>query len=127
MKIKFLVVGLFVFSMAVGANAQQILRANVPFAFKVGDELLPAGDYQFILAGNDRSFRVTSGKSSAVALVLTRMAAGIHTTPADAHVVFDKIGHQYWLAEIWIPGVDGFDLHNMTEKHEHQIINVPTK
>jgi hypothetical protein len=68
-----------------------------------------------------------SSKETATGLVLTRMAAGIHTTPRDAHVVFDKVGDQYWLAEIWIPGEDGIDLHNTTLKHEHRIINVQVK
>ncbi len=127
MRIKFLVVSLFLFSTVAAAYAQQGLRANIPFAFKVGDKQLPAGNYQFLPAGNNQSIRVVSDKDSAIALVLTRLAAGIHTTPRDAHVVFDKMGEQYWLAEIWIPETDGFDLHNMTEKHEHKIIDMPVK
>ena len=127
MRIKFFVASLFLFSTVAAAYAQQSLQANIPFAFKVGNKQLPAGNYRFIPTGEDRSIRVVSDKDSAVGLVLTRLAAGIHTTPNDAHVVFDKMGEQYWLAEIWIPGIDGFDLNNMAEKHEHRIINMPVK
>ncbi len=124
---RLITVSLFLFSMAAAAYAQTSLHANIPFAFKVGDKQLPSGDYQFIPAVDNQSLRVVSQKDSAVALVLSRLAAGIHTTPKDAHVVFDKVGDQYWLAEIWIPNIDGFDLHNMTEKHEHRIIDMPVK
>ncbi len=55
---------------------------------------------------------------------LTRVAAGMHTSPADGHVVFDKIGDAYTLAEIWIPGQDGYILAVTKAKHEHRIINV---
>ena len=127
MRIKILVASLFLFSTVAATFAQKSLQANIPFAFKVGDKQLPAGNYQFTRDTNDQSIRVVSQKDSAVTLVLTRLAAGIHTTPQDAHVVFDKMGEQYWLAEIWIPGIDGFDLHNMTEKHEHRIIDMPAK
>jgi hypothetical protein len=128
MRIKFFVASLFLIStVAVVYAQQQSLRANIPFAFTVGSKQLPAGDYQFTTNTNDRNVRVSSNKDSALAVILTRMAAGIHTTTEDAHVVFDKLGDQYFLAEIWIPGVDGFDLHNTTQKHEHRIINVPVK
>ena len=69
--------------------------------------------------------RVTDGsKDMAVAQVLTRLAAGMHTSPADGHVVFDKIGDVYTLAEIWIPGQDGYVLAVTKAKHEHRIVNV---
>ncbi len=128
MRIKFLVASLFLFSMVAAAYAQEgALQANIPFAFKVADKQLPAGDYDFTWAANSQNIRVASSKNTAVALVLTRLAAGIHKTPQDAHVVFDKMGDQYWLAEIWIYGIDGFSLHNMKEKHEHRIIDIPVK
>jgi hypothetical protein len=127
MRIKFLVASLFLFSMVTSSYAQTSLRASIPFAFKVGDKQLSSGEYQFIWTANTQSIRVVSDKDSGIAIVLTRLAAGIHTTAKDAHVVFDKVGEQYWLAEMWIPGVDGFDLHNMTEKHEHRIIDMPVK
>ncbi len=128
MRTKLLVASLFLISTVVAMYAQTVsLRANIPFAFTAGQKQLPAGEYSFTPTANGETVRVASNKDTALALVLTRMAAGIHTTPKDAHVVFDKMGDQYFLSEIWIPGVDGFDLHNTTQKHEHQIINVPVK
>jgi hypothetical protein len=108
MRIRFLMATLFLFSIVASAYAQLKpgLRANIPFAFTVGKKQLPAGEYKFISV-NEGNIRVMSGKETALATVLTRLAAGIHTTPTDAHIVFDKEGDQYFLAEIWAPGIDG--------------------
>jgi hypothetical protein len=57
--------------------------------------------------------------------IVTRLAAGMHTTPKNSHVVFDKIGDIRYLSELWTPGVDGFMLGSPKGKHEHEIIDVP--
>jgi hypothetical protein len=107
---------------------RQLLRVvNISFEFRVGGKVLPAGQYKF--AQDDRGQFVTitsAGKSTVRAQihVITRLAAGMHTTPKDAHLVFDKVGSVRHLAELWIPGEDGFMLHSMKEQHEHEIIDV---
>jgi hypothetical protein len=101
------------------------VRVNIPIAFNVSGKVLPAGDYVFSPTADDRSVRVAGEKDSAVALVLTRLAAGIHTTPGDSHIVFDKIGEDYFLSEIWIPGRDGFVLRATEENHTHRVLNAP--
>jgi beta-xylosidase len=60
-----------------------------------------------------------------MALIQTRIAAGIHTSAQDAHIVFDKVGNSYLLSEIWAPGIDGYMLNVTKEKHEHMIVNTP--
>ncbi len=107
------------------AQTVQSLRANIPFQFIVGGKALPAGEYNFIR--NEGSFQVVSVKKgpSAVALVITMLGGEIHTTPQDAHIVFDKVGDSYFLSEIWIPQMDGFLLNATKEKHEHRTINIP--
>ncbi len=107
------------------AQTVQSLRANIPFQFIVEGKALPPGEYNFIR--NEGSFQVVSVKKgpSAVALVITTLGGGIHTTPQDAHIVFDKVGDSYFLSEIWIPQMDGFLLNATKEKHEHRTINIP--
>ena len=60
-------------------------------------------------------------------MVLTRTAGAIHNTPADAHLVFDKVGEAYTLSEIWFPGTDGYMLNILKEQHEHRVVDVPVK
>lgn len=115
--------------LVVSASAQTTVRANIPFAFTAAGKVLPAGQYEFLRQANDTTIRVTGSAkgSSAVAMVVTRLAASIHTTPQDAHVVFDKVGEQHFLSEIWIPGVDGFLLYSTKGKHEHEVVDVPSR
>lgn len=102
-------------------------RANIPFQFTASGKVLPAGQYDFTREANDEAIRVAAvGKGpSVIAVAITRLGAGIHNTPQDSHIVFDKIGETYTLSEVWFPGVDGFMLHITKEKHEHRMVNVP--
>jgi hypothetical protein len=111
----------------VPATAVEGLRVNIPFQFMVGKAILPAGHYSIIRSTDDLAVRVVGeGKEpSADAMVLTRLAGDIHTTPKDAQVVFDKIGDKYILSEVWIPGTDGYLLSATKEKHEHKVVNSP--
>ncbi len=110
------------------AKAAQSVRATIPVPFIVEGKALPAGQYDFIPNTDDRTVQVLAvGKGeSANALIVTRLSAEIHTTPKDAHVVFDKTGDIYILSELWIPGIDGYVLHITKGKHEHRTINTPS-
>ncbi len=111
-------------------RAAEGCRAKIPFQFTVERTSLPAGEYDFVPSPDNGTIRVTTagkGKSGAAdALVVTRLAQGIHTTSQDAHIVFDKVGEIYILSELWFPGFDGYLVHSTKEKHEHKIINVPS-
>ncbi|MGB8959678.1 MAG: hypothetical protein WCC00_11785 [Candidatus Aminicenantales bacterium] len=121
-----LTVGFFALLAAAAAYGQNAtIRAQIDFPFIVEGRTLPAGTFDFVLDDTASVFRVTGGgKEMAAAQVLTRTAAGMHTSPADGHVVFDKMGEAYTLAEIWIPGQDGYVLAVTKAKHEHRIVNV---
>ncbi len=55
---------------------------------------------------------------------MTRLSGEIHTTPQDAHLVFDKVGDTYLLSELWIPGEDGYLLQITKGAHEHIVLNI---
>jgi len=102
------------------------LQATIPYQFTAEGKVYAAGEYTFARDVAASSFTIRGpGKVSGLAVVITRLAGAIHTTPADAHLVFDTIGQTYYLSEIWIPGQDGFLLNSTKEKHEHRIVNVP--
>jgi hypothetical protein len=121
-----LTVGFFVLLATAAAYGQNaVLRAQIDFPFIVEGRTLPAGTYDFMRDDSASVFKVTDGgKNQAAAPVLTRLAAEIHTSPADGHIVFDKIGDAYTLAEIWIPGQDGYALAVTKAGHAHKIVNV---
>jgi hypothetical protein len=104
------------------------VRADIPFQFTAAGRVYPAGEYTFTPGSGPVKTAVTimgPGNVSGVVTILTRTAGGIHTTPKDAHVVFDVMGDTYFLSELWIPGDDGYVLNITTERHTHRIINVP--
>ncbi len=108
---------------AYGQNA--VLRAQIDFPFMVDGRTLPAGTYDFARDDASTIFKVSDeGKNQAAAPILTRLTMEMHTSPADGHIVFDKIGDAYTLAELWIPGEDGYVLAMTKAKHEHRVINV---
>jgi hypothetical protein len=119
------VASLFVLLAAAITYGQQSVRVNIPFEFTVSGKVLPAGNYSFVPTSDNRSIRVAGEKESAIAVVLTRLAAEMHTSPGDSHIVFDKIGDKHFLSEIWIPGSDAFVLNTTKEQHQHDILNVP--
>lgn len=102
-----------------------VLRAPIDFPFMVGGKTLPAGTYDFARDNTASVFTVTGGgKNMAAAQIMTRLAVEMHTSPADGHIVFDKVGDVYTLAEIWVPGQDGYVLAVTKAKHEHRVVNV---
>jgi|WetSurMetagenome_2_1015567.scaffolds.fasta_scaffold66612_3 hypothetical protein len=128
MKIRILVVAGTLALLAASAVYAQTLSVDVPFGFTAAGTQFPSGHYQFTPASGNRSVRIDGPENhKAIAQVLTRLAGAIHTTPKDAHVVFDKVETQYFLSEIWIPQQDGYDMYNTKAKHEHKVIDVPVQ
>ena len=129
MRTKILVtIGVLTVLVVTCAYAQgQSVRAKIPFQFTVSGKVLPAGQYDFMRDANDEAIRVVGERKTpgVIAMIVTRLGAGIHTTPEDAHIVFDKVGDTYFLSEVWVPGVDGFLLHSTKGKHEHRTVDVP--
>ena len=128
MKIKImLVVGLVALLAGVSGYGQQTvtLKAQIDFPFKVEGKVLPAGAYEFALDAQAMAFRVQGqGSNGALAPVMTRLAGAMHTTPQDAHLIFDVVGDTYILSELWIPGEDGYLVQMTKGVHTHKVINV---
>ena len=80
---------------ATGAYAQSFVKADVPFAFRVGSAQLPAGTYKINVTG-DNIIAIQNGRSSALSSV--RREDARNTGPK---LVFHHLGSQYFLAEIW--------------------------
>jgi hypothetical protein len=102
-------------------------RVKISFPFSAGGKQFPAGQYFFAPDDAARVVKLTSvdGKANASIPVLTRTARAIHTTPADTHVVFDKVGQTPVLSELWIPGRDGYVLNAPAKEHEHEVVDAP--
>jgi hypothetical protein len=112
------------------AHAQAVpIRATIPHTFTAGGKQLPAGRYEIFRDPASQVIRLSSDdkKNTVLLTTLTRTAAAIHNTPADSHLVFDKMGETYILAELWVPGIDGYVFNTTKEQHEHQVVDVAVK
>jgi hypothetical protein len=96
--------------------------AQIPFEFRAGKKVLPAGTYIFD-ASHPKKVVICNQKGVTVAEVPvpTRLAQRDHSSN-DASLVFDKVENEHFLAEFWLPGVDGFFLVGAQIEHTHVAI-----
>jgi hypothetical protein len=102
-------------------NALRSATMNVDFSFVVAGSVLPAGSYVLEVDQSRVLVRPKSGGGEgAFAGVITRL--GRHDNDADPELVFDKIGGQYHLSELWLPGQDGYLMLGTKEQHDHRVL-----
>jgi hypothetical protein len=84
---------------ATGAYAQSYAKANVPFAFNVGAKQLPAGTYEIkSLSQSPNLIMIRNYETMAGALSIARREGPRST---ESKLVFDRVGTQYFLTEVW--------------------------
>ena len=95
--------------MAVGAEAQtlgsQTIRANVPFAFNVGQTSLPAGVYTVTIlnpTSDRKALQIRSADGKVNAIVHT-VGAG-SSLAENAKLVFRRYGDRYFFAQVQMAG-----------------------
>ena len=101
--------GISVFTMfAVSASAklENTVRAAIPFAFTIGDTILPAGTYTFEPLSqwnvpNHILVRGTERKSEAIVLTIEAQSREFQT---GTKMEFNQYNDKYFLAAIWTPG-----------------------
>ena len=97
---------LFAVLMVPATQAQSIiLQAEIPFDFAVGNNWLPAGEYQVTKPNSHGVILIQSqdARSSAHAMTIGGQAG---KTGHVGKLVFNRYGEQYFLSKIWAPGSD---------------------
>jgi hypothetical protein len=96
------------FATAVASNAQSRspkLKADIPFAFTVGDRVLSAGTYTVgqITSASDDGLLIRSRDGHQKAIRLTNLVlAG--KAKKRAMLTFHRYGDTYYLAQVWVAG-----------------------
>ena len=96
---------------AVSAQAQTALNYKtfaVPFSFKVGNKVLPAGEYKITAENQIIRVQKINGKENAVSLV--QRTRGANHNLSDAKLTFRRYGDQYYLSTVWLPDSLGREL-----------------
>lgn len=96
---------------AIAAQAQVdsgvTIEANVPFAFTVNDTTLPAGKYSVKVVDGDTlnvmEIRSAAGRTAVLFDTETAQADG---APRKSELVFNKIGDNYFLSQVFLGGDD---------------------
>jgi hypothetical protein len=108
-----------------GLHAQTMkLHAAIPFAFRVGENILPAGEYNISHSNNIFIIREASGGHSAI--VMTTGALLSNESP-DSRLSFHRYGENYFLANVWTRGSrDGCELpKSRAEKEFARSVGLP--
>ena len=115
---------------AAPAPTQNIFK--VPFEFEAGGKKLPKGDYS-ITATSDQQVTLrqeSTGKEIQVAVL--RKLAQAASPVAEPQLLFDAVGNfepsyteyytVYILAEVWLPGQDGLEVHTTKGAHQTKVV-----
>ena len=95
---------------AASAQAQTALNYKtfaVPFSFKVGNKVLPAGEYKITADNQIIRVQKTDGKETTV--TLTQRTRGTNNEN-NAKLTFRRYGDQYYLSQVWLPDSLGREL-----------------
>ncbi len=108
------------------AQAADLVTANIPFSFAVGNATLPAGDYRMKVDWNNQLVVIQdlkSGKETPAPLITT-LARAPRGNP-EPRVVFDELKDgTHILSEVWLGDFDGALVGATKGKHEHRTINL---
>jgi len=106
------------------ASAQDILEANIPFAFMSSGKVHDAGRYEFRVIDDGQMLEFTGpAGAGGFVEVMTRLALPA-TDLADGQLLFDKVGDTYYLSQMWIPEQEGFLIHEAAEQHTHHVVKL---
>jgi hypothetical protein len=102
----------------IGLHAQSFdFRATIPFDFRAGDRLMPAGEYLIRGQGPVVFVRRTDNGSNAFALMTIAVAG--RDTPRKARLDFNCYGNEYFLTKVWDPfGENGHQLQQTSREKE---------
>ena len=86
------------------AGVTDVLEVKIPFAFVVGEQTLPAGEYR--IQRDDYStgaLVIRSEHGAASAILNTRPARGAVPSTDQPALEFKHVENQYLLSNVWMP------------------------
>jgi hypothetical protein len=87
------------------AQAQEMrVKANIPFDFAVGKQILPAGEYTLVTEGSSSDAVVIRSDDSKSAILSLTHACSSSRRSDKTKLVFHTLAGRYFLSEIWTEG-----------------------
>ncbi len=110
----------------VSVYAQDVALMNMPFKFTVGKTVMQPGKYRVTVSVDESMVTMTPERGQA-AMVAAITRLGQHAKMNDATLIFDRVGEDYTLSEVWLPGQDGYLVHDTKTPHKHHIVKAEPK
>jgi hypothetical protein len=103
-RIRTALLGLGLFFAVSGVQAQENgVKADIPFNFVVGDQVLPAGEYLVTAQGSGQAILIRSTDSKNAAMAVTFRCGSVNPSK-DTKLVFHALGGRYFLSQVWAQG-----------------------
>jgi hypothetical protein len=91
-----------------GAQAQETrVKANIPFDFVVGNQVLSAGEYMVASEGATNQVIVIRSNDSKTAILALTNSCSSSKPSATTKLVFHHLAGRYFLSEVWAAGNSG--------------------
>ncbi len=81
-------------------------RANIPFEFRVGEKLMPAGEYLIQHANSWLALQENGGHHASVVTLTYAAQLPADQQPEKSVLQFNRYGDAYFLGKLSIPGSD---------------------
>jgi hypothetical protein len=126
-----MMVALALATAAVSANAQSRnnMMANIHFDFVVGDQTLPAGEYNVRAINEARNALMIQGTDNRKSATRLSFPNGELKNRTHARLVFHRYGQRYFLAQVWNGETAGRDLTKSKQERamERELASIPSK
>jgi hypothetical protein len=100
------------------AQEPAMVVANINFAFHAGGQVMPAGTYDFRMDESGFAVILTNQKTDD-SIVLPSIARLDQLNGDEASVEFEKVGDQYYISELNVPDMDGFQFAGVPMRQTH--------
>lgn len=120
--------------MTVGTLSYAQMTATIPFKFEAGGKSFPPGDYTISQEGDKPVILRAQPQGADVSVPIIKKLPQPKATNHDPELVFDMVGDfepsyteyvtDYLLAEVWLPGHDGFLVLTGNRAPQHQAIKI---
>jgi hypothetical protein len=105
--ISLMTLGLFVALAVIPVQAQfqNSITVSIPFAFVVGEETMPAGDYTLKPASNNGLYSklLIRSRDGHTAMIISTGVVQAKEYQKEARLTFNRYGNQYFLSQVWTP------------------------
>jgi hypothetical protein len=114
-----------VFASASYAQGRPI-SVDIPFAFSVGGQMLPAGQYDVrTLTSHGNDVQLIQRKSGEPSAIVITMPVDAKSGESKPRLVFNEYGDMYFLSQAWTSQHQGRQLH--TSQREKEMARMETR